>query len=128
MTSIPPTTIDEAESAWLAAVATSVDAMRDLLHPDFVAVHSPIGRIQPAEEFLRDAADRPLAGDIRVLESTVRVFPDTVIVSGIQQSSLAYVPDVPPFTIQAAVTRVWVRVDGGWLLAHLQMARRFPPG
>ena len=53
----------------------------------------------------------------------------TAVVSCLQEMRVAFVPELTPFVIQAAVTRVWVRSpSGGRQLAHLQMARRLPPG
>jgi hypothetical protein len=122
------TTIDDAEAAWLKACLTSdPEPRRALLHPQFVTVHSPIGVIQDAEQFLADAAGRPAALRIEIFNATVRHFPDMATVSCLQEMHVPFVPDQPPFVIQAAVSRVWVREGGGWQLAHLQMARRFPP-
>jgi hypothetical protein len=123
------TTIDEAEAAWLTAfTATTTHDMSLLLHPQFVAVHGPIGHIHNAEEFIADANTRPRPTHVTVLNATVRDLGDTATVSCIQQFEVPFVPDAPPFVIQAAATRVWVQDEGRWQLAHLQMARRLPPG
>ncbi len=124
------TTVAQAEDAWNDAfLAPTVEPMRLLLHPDFIAVHGPIGHIQDLDEFINDAAARPRPVEVAVLARTVREINDMATVSCIQELRIPFAPNVPPFTIQAAVTRVWVR-DGGtdWSLAHLQMARRLPPG
>ena len=54
------TTVAQAEDAWNDAfLAPTVEPMRLLLHPDFIAVHGPIGHIQDLDEFINDAAARP---------------------------------------------------------------------
>ncbi|OBJ99956.1 nuclear transport factor 2 family protein [Mycobacterium sp. 1245852.3] len=122
------TSIEEAEATWAEAfTAETTEDMRVLLHPEFVAVHSPVGHIHNAEEFIADSNARPRPTRLQVLTPTVRDFGATATVSCIQQFDVNFVPGVPPFVIQAAVTRVWVRHDQQWLLAHLQMARRMPP-
>jgi Domain of unknown function (DUF4440) len=122
------TTVDDAEAAWLEALlAPGTELVRALLHPQFVAVHSPVGVIHDAEQFLADVAGRPTARRIETLATTVRHFPGLATVSCLQEMHIPFVPDQPPFAIQAAVSRVWVRDGDRWQLAHLQMARRFPP-
>ncbi|MFF0222885.1 nuclear transport factor 2 family protein [Streptomyces sp. NPDC004629] len=128
MTTANPS-VDAAEAAWLAALtAPSGDATAALLHKEFVAIHGPTGLIQDRETFLAGLEGRPPTLEATTLQTTRREFTDTVIVSSLQQLSIPFVPDAPPFVVQAAVTRVWVRHDEGWLLGHLQMSRRFPPG
>ena len=111
-----------------ALAAPGGDLMRHLLHPDFIAVHGPTGKIQGAEEFLTESASRPPNRDPQVLESTMRQIGDVVTTSGIEEYRIAFVPDATPFVIQAAVSRVWLRGVEGWKLIHLQMARRNVPG
>jgi hypothetical protein len=123
-----PTTIDDAEAAWLKALLTpTTEALRTLLHPQFVAIHSPVGVISDKEQFLADAAGRPAPQDIQILATTVRDFPDMATVSCLQEVRVPFVPDAPPFVIQQAVSRVWVRAGDGWQLAHLVMYRRNAP-
>ncbi|MEV7976792.1 nuclear transport factor 2 family protein [Streptomyces sp. NPDC086519] len=129
MTAPPPTTVDDAEAALLKALlAPTAEPLRELLHPQFVVVHSPVGLIHDKEQFLTDTAKRPTPHGIKILTSTVRHFPGMATVSCLQEMLIPFVPDTPPFAIQQAVSRVWVRADDGWQLAHLQMARRLPPG
>jgi hypothetical protein len=127
---IPPLlTIDDAEEALIKALtAADIEPLRSLLHPQFIAVHSPVGLIQDAEQFLANTAARPATERVEVIDPIVRHFSDTVTVSCIQEMRIRMVPDLPSFVIQAAVSRVWVREGGSWQLAHLQLARRFPPG
>jgi uncharacterized protein DUF4440 len=128
VTAPPLTTIDEAEAAWRTALlAPTTEPLRALLHPQFVAIHSPVGAIHDKEQFLADTAGRPTPEDVQVLTSTTRHFPELATVSCLQEVRVRFVPDAPPFVIQQASSRVWVRVDDGWQLAHLVLYRRFPP-
>ncbi|MFF4806306.1 nuclear transport factor 2 family protein [Streptomyces sp. NPDC002144] len=128
MTTPPPTTVDDAETALLTAwLAPTIEPLRALLHPQFTIVHSPAGLIQDKEQFLTDTAQRPSPEDVQILTATIRHYPDTATVSCLQEMRIPFVPGTPPFVIQQAVTRVWVRTDDGWQLAQLQLARRLPP-
>jgi ketosteroid isomerase-like protein len=123
------TTIEDAEVAWLDSLTTLTrDAWAALLHPDFVAVHGPVGFIHDRATFLADATTRGPAAKVEMINTRVRHFGDTAVVTCLQEMHVAFVPGEHPFAIQAAVTRVWVREEGSWRLAHLQMARRLPPG
>ncbi|MGW5635016.1 nuclear transport factor 2 family protein [Streptomyces sp. NPDC003832] len=128
--SVGPATVDDAEAAWLAALTRSDAAqlLKELLLPEAVLVHGPVGHLHDTETFLRETEKRPPAGQVDVHDVTVRRFGDTAIVSCLQEMRVPFVPGTTDFVIQAAVTRVWVHGDGGWRLAHLQMARRIPPG
>ncbi len=101
--------------------------MQQLLHPAFVGVHGPVGYIHDRDEFLADASRRPPAVAVRILDAQIREFDDIAIVTCLQEMDIPFVPDLPSFVIQAAVTRVWIRTDDDWRLVHLQMARRLPP-
>ncbi|MFD5543683.1 nuclear transport factor 2 family protein [Streptomyces sp. NPDC127079] len=128
MTAPPLTTVDDAEAAYLKAVlAPTTEPLRALLHPQFVAIHSPVGLIHDKEQFLADSAKRPTPEDLRILTATIRHYPDTATVSCLQEMRIPFVPDTPAFAIQQAVSRVWVHAGEGWQLAHLQMGRRLPP-
>jgi len=122
------TTIDDAEAALIEAMlAPTAEPLRALLHPQFVAIHSPTGVIQDKEQFLTDIAGRPAPADIRVLTPTVRHFPGMATVSCLQEVRIPFVPGAPAFVIQMAVSRVWVHADDRWQLAHQVNYRRFPP-
>lgn len=126
-----PATVEEAEAAWLAAqVLPELEpAIRALLHPDFVVVHSAVGHIHGADDWLRYAARMGRTSQVDTYDVTVQRFGGTAVVSCLQELRVGFVPELSPFVIQAAVSRVWVEgASGGWLLAHLQMARRLPPG
>ncbi|MFD5258274.1 nuclear transport factor 2 family protein [Streptomyces bobili] len=125
-----PGTVDEAEAAWLAALThrDSVQLIGKLLRPEAVVVHGPVGHLHDRDTFLSETAKRSPANGVTMHDVTVRRFGDTAIVSGVQEMRAPFVPDATDFVIQAVVTRVWVLGEEGWKLAHLQMARRFPPG
>ncbi|MFJ9179441.1 nuclear transport factor 2 family protein [Streptomyces sp. NPDC102360] len=130
-TALIPATVEEAESAWLAA-QTATDAQerqRALLHPECVVVHAAVGHQHGVDDFLGYASRLGRTSQVDTYDVTVRRFGDTAVVSCLQEMRIAFVPELTPFVIQAAVTRVWVTDErGGWRLAHLQMARRLPPG
>ena len=112
-------TIEEAEAAWLAALTTpTTDAMQALLHSEFLAVHGPVGYMHDVQQMLADAAARGPAHEVEMIDVRIRHFGDTAIVSGLQEMHIAFEPNLPPFAIQAAVTRVWVQTDGRWQLAR----------
>ncbi|MBW8792480.1 MAG: nuclear transport factor 2 family protein [Streptomyces sp.] len=126
-----PATVEDAEAAWLAAqmLPDPEPAIRALLHPDCVIVHSAVGHIHGADDWLVYAGRLGRTSQVDTIDVTVQRFAATVVVSCLQEMRVAFMPELTPFVIQAAVTRVWVRSpSGGWQLAHLQMARRLPPG
>jgi uncharacterized protein DUF4440 len=127
MTTSLPVNVGGAERAWAAAfVADTTDDMRALLHPDFVAVHGPAGHIRTGDLFLADADARPRPISVQMLTPTVHEFGDTATVGCIQQLEIPFIAEAAPFILQAAVTRVWIRSDQHWKLAHLQMSPRTP--
>lgn len=126
-----PATVEEAEAAWLAAqtLPDPEPALRALMHPDCVIVHSAVGHIHGVDDWLRYAARLGRTSQVDTHDVTVQRFGTTAVVSCLQEMRVAFVPELTPFVIQAVVTRVWVRSpSGGRQLAHLQMARRLPPG
>ncbi|WP_249125975.1 nuclear transport factor 2 family protein [Streptomyces sp. A2-16] len=126
-----PATVEEAEAAWLAAqtLPDPEPALRALMHSDCVIVHSAVGHIHGVDDWLRYAARLGRTSQVDSHDVTVQRFGTTAVVSCLQEMRVAFVPELTPFVIQAAVTRVWVAAEsGGWQLAHLQMARRLPPG
>lgn len=126
-----PATVEEAEAAWLAAqtLPDPEPALRALMHSDCAIVHSAVGHIHGVDDWLRYAARLGRTSQVDTHDVTVQRFGTTAVVSCLQEMRVAFVPELTPFVIQAAVTRVWVAAEsGGWQLAHLQMARRLPPG
>ncbi|WP_329538189.1 nuclear transport factor 2 family protein (plasmid) [Streptomyces sp. NBC_01450] len=126
-----PATVEEAETAWLAAqtLPDPEQAIRALLHPDCVVVHSAVGHIHGADDWLRYAGRLGRTSQVDTYDVTVQEFGGSAVVSCLQEMRVAFVPELTPFVIQAAVSRVWVEAaSGGWQLAHMQLARRLPPG
>lgn len=122
-------TVEQAETAWLAAMtATGQDAMRRLMHPDCIVVHAAVGHIHGGEDFLQYTGRMGRITRIEAYDVTVQRFDGVAIVSCLQEMHVVYVPDLTPFAIQAAVTRVWVPNGADWQLAHMQLARRQLPG
>ncbi|WP_369829984.1 nuclear transport factor 2 family protein [Mycobacterium sp. 1465703.0] len=101
--------------------------MLDLLHPQFVAVHGPVGAIDNAEQFVAQANARPRPGRVRSHAPTIHEFGDAATVACIQEWEFELTAGAPPFVMQAAASRVWIRSEGNWRLALLQMSRRLPP-
>ncbi|MGW1024810.1 nuclear transport factor 2 family protein [Streptomyces sp. NPDC002577] len=126
-----PATVEEAEAAWLAAqtLPDPEQSMRALMHPDCVVVHSAVGHIHGTDDWLRYAARLGRTSQVDTYDVTVQRFGTTAVVSCLQEMRVAFVPELTPFVIQAAVSRVWLAAEtGGWQLAHMQLARRLPPG
>ncbi|MFK0159947.1 nuclear transport factor 2 family protein [Streptomyces sp. NPDC090493] len=121
--------VESAEAAWLDAVRdTGTDAMRRLMHPDCVVVHAPVGRIDGVDAFVQHSAGMGRVTEVRTYDVTVQHFDQVAIVSCLQEMRVVLVPDRTPFVFQAAVTRVWLTDGTGRRLAHMQLARRQPPG
>ncbi|MGW2330279.1 nuclear transport factor 2 family protein [Streptomyces sp. NPDC001700] len=126
-----PATVEEAEAAWLAAqtLPDPEPSLRALMRPDCVVVHSAVGHIHGVDDWLRYAARLGRTSRVDTYDVTVQRFATTAVVSALQEMRVAFVPELTPFVIQAAVSRVWVTAaSGGWQLAHMQLARRLPPG
>ena len=100
-----PATVAEAEDAWLVAITKGDEEQRQLMLPDCVIVHGPVGNAHERERFLAYNAS---------------------IVTCFQKMRIRRVPDLPPFLVQAVATRVWFSTDEGWRLGHMQLSRRQP--
>ncbi|MFF7550984.1 hypothetical protein ACFZCU_46390 [Streptomyces canus] len=51
-----PATVTEVESAWLAAITKDDEEQRQLMLPDCVIVHGPVGNVDERERALGDNA------------------------------------------------------------------------
>ncbi|MEU4612861.1 nuclear transport factor 2 family protein [Streptomyces umbrinus] len=126
-----PATVEEAEAAWRTAqtLPDPEPTLRALMHPDCVIVHSAVGHIHGVNDWLVYVGNLGRTSQVDTFDVTVQRLGTTAVVSCLQEMRVAFVPGLATFVIQAAVTRVWVQSrSGGWQLAHLQMARRLPPG
>jgi ketosteroid isomerase-like protein len=124
-----PATVEQAEAAWLDAQdGTDLDAIRRLMHPECLVVHSLPGRIDGVESFLQYKAQMGRLTGNTTHGVTVRRFGEVAIVTCVQEFRVAPAPDLIPLVVQAAVTRVWVPTDTGFRLVQLQMSRRQIPG
>jgi hypothetical protein len=121
-----PATVASAEAAWLAAIAGTEDAQRQLMLPDCVVVHGPVGYVHDRETFLRYNSTMGAIIAAETGEVDVREFDGQAIVTCYQKLRVEFVPDLAPFLIQAAVTRIWTWTDEGWRLRHMQLSRRQP--
>lgn len=117
-----------AEAAWLDAMTRpEMEGVRHLLHPEFRAVHGPVGFIHGADDYLRYARGMGAITGNEVSDVSVRHFQGTAIVTCLQELHVAFIPDLAPFVFQAVITRVWAQTGDGWRLVHIQSARRQLP-
>jgi hypothetical protein len=119
--------VAEAEAAWLVAITKDGQEKRELMLPDCVVVHGPVGNVHGRERYLSyDASMGPVVeaetSEVRCLERGGRA-----IVTCFQTMRIRRLPDLPPFLVQAVATRVWFSTDEGWRLGHMQLSRRQPP-
>lgn len=126
----PPATVEEAEAAWLTALtlADPEPGVRALAHPECVFVHGPVGHIHRLNDWVPYAKRVGRTHQVDTYDVTVQRFGTTAVVSCLQEMRVAFLPELTPFVIQVAVSRVWMEFpEHGWQLMHLQMARRLPP-
>ena len=110
----------EAENARFAAmIATDTTALRDMLHPDLLYIHSN-GLEESADDLVASVA----AGDI-VYQSfepqqapRVLTFGKTALVDGLVRVSGRYRGDA--FAVDLRYTSVYRKVDGRWVLIRWQ--------
>ncbi|GFJ87775.1 hypothetical protein [Phytohabitans rumicis] len=56
-----PDTVAQAEAAWLVAITKGSEERRELMLPDCVVVHGPVGNVHDRERFLSyDASMGPI--------------------------------------------------------------------
>lgn len=122
-----PATVAEAETAWLVAITKGDDEQRELMLPDCVVVHGPVGNVHEPERFLGYNAFMGATVEASTSEVTCRERGGRAIVTCFQKMRIRRVPDLPPFLVQAVATRVWFSTDEGWRLGHMQLSRRQAP-
>ena len=121
-----PAPVSEAEAAWLVAITKGDEEQRALMLPDCVIVHGPVGNVHDRERFLTYNASMGATLEAETSEVTCQEREGRVIVTCFQKMRIRRVPDLPPFLVQAVVTRVWFATDEGWRLGHMQLSRRQP--
>ncbi|MEU9168654.1 nuclear transport factor 2 family protein [Streptomyces sp. NPDC048420] len=119
-------TVSQAEAAWLVAITKGDEEQRALMLPDCVIVHGPVGNVHDREGFLAYNASMGATLEAETSEVECRERAGRAIVTCFQKMSSRRVPDLPPFLVQAVVTRVWFATDEGWRLGHMQLSRRQP--
>ncbi|WP_416975047.1 nuclear transport factor 2 family protein [Streptomyces sp. 4F14] len=119
-------TVSHVEAAWLVAITKGDAEQRALMLPDCVIVHGPVGNVHDRESFLAHNASMGATLEAETSEVTCREQEGRAIVTCFQKMSSRRVPDLPPFLVQAVVTRVWFATDEGWRLGHMQLSRRQP--
>lgn len=119
-------TVARAEAAWLVAITEGDEQQRALMLPDCVIVHGPVGNVHDRERFLTYNASMGATLEAGTSEVTCRESGGRAVVTCFQKMRIRRVPDLPPFLVQAVVTRVWFATDEGWRLGHMQLSRRQP--
>ncbi|GAA3998527.1 nuclear transport factor 2 family protein [Streptomyces sp. NBC_01352] len=122
-----PATVAQAEAAWLVAITKGDEEQRELMLPDCVTVHGPVGNVHGREHFLSYNASMGSTVEAETSEVTCRERGGRAIVTCFQKMRIRRLPDLPPFLVQAVATRVWFSTDEGWRLGHMQLSRRQPP-
>jgi len=121
-----PDAVARAEAAWLAALTQGDQEQRALMLPDCVIVHGPVGNIHDRERFLAYNASMGATLEAETSEVTCQEREERAVVTCFQKMRIRRVHDLPPFLVQAVVTRVWFATDEGWRLGHMQLSRRQP--
>lgn len=122
-----PDTVAQTDAAWLVAITKAGEEQRELMLPDCVIVHGPVGNVHERERFLScNASTGPIlkaeTSEVTCLEREGRA-----IVTCFHKMRIRRSPDLPPFLVQAVATRMWFSADEGWRLGHMQLSRRQPP-
>jgi hypothetical protein len=121
-----PDTVAQAEAAWLVAITKGDEEQHELMLPDCVVVHGPVGNVHERERFLSYNASMGPTVEAETSEVTCRERGGRAIVRCFQKMRIRRVPDLPPFLVQAVARRVWFLTDEGWRLGHMQLSRRQP--
>src|SRR4051812_18162475 len=122
-----PDPVAQAEAAWLVAITKGSEEQRELMFPDCVIVHGPVGNVHDRERFLSYNASMGPVVEAETSEVTCLEGEGRAIVTCFQQMRIQRSPNLPPFLVQAVATRVWFSTEEGWRLGHMQLSRRQPP-
>lgn len=104
-----------------AFLACDVARFRSLLADDFTGVLAD-GRVIDKAEFLRQAAERPDASNLRLRDVTIRVYGDTALVGGL----VAYRRS-DGAAVRTRYTSFYVRRSGRWAIVWVQWTRSVAP-
>src|SRR4051794_33353092 len=88
-----PATVAEAEDAWLVAITKGDEEQRQLMLPDCVIVHGPVGNIHERERFLGYNASMGATVDAETSEVTCRERGGRAIVTCFQKMLIRRLPD-----------------------------------
>lgn len=122
-----PGAVSQAEAAWLVAITKGDEEQRELMLPNCVIVHGPVGNVHGPERFLSYNASMGPTVEAETSEVMCRERGERAIVTCFQKMRIRRSPDLAPFLVQAVATRVWFSTDEGWRLGHMQLSRRQPP-
>jgi ketosteroid isomerase-like protein len=117
----------EAEATWLKALVEGDNAMLALMLDDCVVVHGPVGKIDGPQEFATFASTRRKTAFARTENVDITLRRSVAVVTCLQEMHIYFAPDLPPFPVQEAMTRVWEATDEGWRLAHMHQQKRQAP-
>ena len=106
---------------WL--INKQYDSLGRLLDDQLKYIHSN-GWVQSKKEVIDDSKSGKLVYQkVEVMESTVRLFDNTAIVTG--KGKFSGVGNNNPFALELMYTEVYIKNKGGWLLAS-RHANRMP--
>lgn len=120
--------LKELGEEWATAeLNADTDFLDRLLTDDYIGI-GPFGFLLTREQWL----DRHLSGDLKYSsfawsDPQIRVYGDTAVVIGIQTGKATHQGQEVPFDT-LRTTHIFVRQNGSWRLAGLQMSLMGPPG
>jgi ketosteroid isomerase-like protein len=126
-TSVPTTTVEQAEAAWIEALVEGEKALIPLMLEDSRVVHGPGGTVDDREAWAHFHVTRRRSVAAKTTELRITVRGNTAITTCFQEMHTVLDEKLPPFLMEESVTRVWEETAEGWRLAHMVMGRRFPP-
>jgi hypothetical protein len=94
-----PDTVAQAEAAWLAAITKGDEEQRQLMLPDCMIVHGPVGNVHDRERFLRYNASMGATVEASTSAATCRERGGRTIVTCLQKMRIRRVPALPPFLV-----------------------------
>ncbi|WP_030437470.1 YybH family protein [Actinoplanes subtropicus] len=119
--------IEHAEAAWIEALVEGEEALIALMLPDSTVVHGPAGKVDDRETWARFHLQRRRSVSGRATRLSITVRGSIAIATCFQEMYTVLDESGTPFPMQETVTRVWAQTPAGWRVAHMHMARRFPP-
>lgn len=119
--------LKELVEEWAAAeLRADTDFLDNLLTDDYIGI-GPFGFLLDKRQWL----ERHQSGDLKYSSFTwndpqIRVYDDAAVVIGAQTAKATHQGQEVPFDT-LRTTHIFVRQDGGWQLAGMQMSLMGPP-